>query len=372
MSINITLTWRRLFGAIGVAALLGLGVALLVAWSGLYNVAASRGHPAWLNWFLELGMRNSVEANAPRLTPPDLEDPELIALGAAHFQTGCAPCHGGPDQAVNPIYQGMLPEPPKLGEAVDHWSDSELHWIIKHGLQYAGMPGWAAPHRDDEIWALVAFLRALPELTETEFRSLAAGNGSVTPVTVEHLISGRATNLTMTTCTKCHETELAPPVSDRIPRLAGQPRPFLLRALKEYRADARQSGIMEPVAAEIPDALIADVAAYYADLTPPPSSPPNFTGNPERGREIALNGDPDNRVAACQACHSSAAKPEYPRLAGQSASYMTARLKHWKTGHTNETPLAALMANAMGKLSDEQIDDVVAWYASRPTGGEAP
>ena len=129
---------------------------------------------------------------------------------------------------------------------------------------------------------------------------------------------------------------------------------------------------MEPIAAEIPEALLADVAAYYADLEPRPHPPPAFKGNPKRGREIALYGDPDNRVAACQACHSSAAKPDYPRLAGQSASYMTARLQHWKIGHESKTPLDALMANAMGKLSDEQIDDVVAWYASRPIEGEPP
>ena len=46
-----------------VASVAGLALALfLFAWSGLYNVAASRGHWAIVEWLLAFGMRNSVES----------------------------------------------------------------------------------------------------------------------------------------------------------------------------------------------------------------------------------------------------------------------------------------------------------------------
>ena len=58
----------------------------------------------------------------------------------------------------------MLPPPPDLKDKVGLWRDGELFWIVKHGLKYAGMPGFPSLHRDDEIWAVVAFLRRLPSL----------------------------------------------------------------------------------------------------------------------------------------------------------------------------------------------------------------
>mgnify|MGYP005821456883 CR=1 FL=1 len=79
---QVTLTWRRL--GIGAVALVlaGLLLSLLVAASGLYNIAASRGHPFLLREFLELGMRRSVEMHAGRPVRPDLTDSGLNAWGS--------------------------------------------------------------------------------------------------------------------------------------------------------------------------------------------------------------------------------------------------------------------------------------------------
>ena len=58
---------RRLGKFLGwaLAGLAGVAVAVfLVAWSGIFNVAASRGHWAVVDWFLAFGMRNSVELRA--------------------------------------------------------------------------------------------------------------------------------------------------------------------------------------------------------------------------------------------------------------------------------------------------------------------
>jgi mono/diheme cytochrome c family protein len=35
-----------------------------------------------------------------------------------------------------------------------------------------GMPAWGATHSDDKIWAIVAFLRRLPQLTPAEYGAL--------------------------------------------------------------------------------------------------------------------------------------------------------------------------------------------------------
>ncbi len=49
-------------------------------------------------------------------------------------------------------------------------SDGQLYWIIAHGLNLTGMPGWsqeygkpdnAGPYTQDEIWSLVLYVRQI-------------------------------------------------------------------------------------------------------------------------------------------------------------------------------------------------------------------
>ena len=72
----------------------------------------------------------------------------------------------------------MLPVPPDLGAAVPTWQPNELFWIVKNGLKYTGMPGWAAQGRDDEVWAVVAFLQrwllTSPERARQSMRFLSS------------------------------------------------------------------------------------------------------------------------------------------------------------------------------------------------------
>jgi mono/diheme cytochrome c family protein len=136
---------------IGGLVLLAVG-ALLFAWSGLYSVAASRGHWAPVRWFLTFAMQNSVETHAPETPVPPLSDPGLVQLGAAHYYGGCAPCHGAPGDPGSPVVNRMLPDPPPLAGAAHEWTANELFWIVKNGIKYTGMPAWPAEERADEVW----------------------------------------------------------------------------------------------------------------------------------------------------------------------------------------------------------------------------
>jgi mono/diheme cytochrome c family protein len=69
----------------------------------------------------------------------------------------------------------MLPSPPDLAVAMRPWKERELFWIVKHGFKYTGMPGWVALGREDEIWAVVAFLKKVPTLAPESYRDLALG-----------------------------------------------------------------------------------------------------------------------------------------------------------------------------------------------------
>src|SRR5687767_3971592 len=172
MRLDLPAATRRTirFGFYAAGALVLLG--FLFLWSGIYTVAASRGHWAVTEWLLTFAMRNSVKTHAQGIEVPPLGNADLVTLGAAHFHSGCAYCHGAPGIPISPIARAMLPPPPDLATNMRSWRDRELFWIIKHGIKYTGMPAWSVQQRDDEVWALAAFVRRLPGLDAARYREL--------------------------------------------------------------------------------------------------------------------------------------------------------------------------------------------------------
>ena len=106
------------------------------------------------------------------------------------------------------------------------------------------------------------------------------------------------------------------------------------------------------------------VARYYAGLAPP--SKRDLPLNPEsveRGRLLATSGDPAARIPACMDCHNASSLEVYPRLAGQHAVYMANRLRLWKGGLAPHTETETIMAPIARLLSEQQIDDVSAYFS---------
>lgn len=77
-------------------------------------------------------------------------------------------------------------------------------------------------------------------------------------------------------------------------------------------------------------------------------------GNPELGRA---------KSATCTACHGPDGRgtaPNYPVLAGQYAEYMAHALTQYRSGERKNAIMAGFAAN----LSDDDIADLAAWFAS--------
>jgi cytochrome c553 len=359
----------RVIVAAVVATVAGLAAALfLLAWSGVYNIAASRGHWAIVEWLLAFGMRNSVELRAHFVgTPPNLGAPDLYTLGAAHFYSGCAYCHGAPGMPLPLIPKHMLPPPPDLAVAATQWKDRELFWIVMHGIKYTGMPAWAAQRRDDEVWALAAFLKQLPRLDAQRYRELAFGGLEVAAPAGRDIATADAAAAAVGACARCHGGERGRPASALVPVLHGQPRAFLAAALQAFAEGRRESGVLQPAAAELPPEAAGRVAQFYAGLPPPAAAAGGTsaeTATLERGRALALEGVPGARIPPCRPCHDQSALAEYPRLAGQNAPYMRGRLLRWKSGIDAQTDTDAIMAPIARLLSEQQIDDVVGYFST--------
>lgn len=364
MKIRPDATLRRWLGAVALTVGGAVVLALSVAVLGIYNVAASRGHASWIDAFLTLGLHRSVAFHSSGLEPRALDSIDSIRLGAAHYHTGCGHCHGFPGSAGNPIYQQMLPPPPDLQQAMLDWETEEAFWIVRHGIKYAGMPAWSGAGRDDEVWAVVAFLQRLPSLREAEYLEMADGNMSRVELSAEMLPRSGASTLRMTACARCHDTVDAPPVSSNVPALGGQSETYLAQSLRDYRDGNRESGIMEPVAAELTETELNELAAFYSALdSPPPPAPSADAELVDRGRMLAVDGDAARDVPACETCHAPGRLPAYPSLDGLPAQYQQLQLELWQQGGRTGTDSGQTMAVIARRLTEQQIEDVSAFYA---------
>ncbi len=98
-------------------------------------------------------------------------DSAALAHGLDHFHAMCVDCHGAPGFDPDEAGEGLYPEAPDLAEVVEEgeWSDAELFWIVKHGIKMTGMPAFGPTHPDEDLWAIVALVKELPELTADEY-----------------------------------------------------------------------------------------------------------------------------------------------------------------------------------------------------------
>ena len=72
------------------------------------------------------------------------------------------------------------------------------------------------------------------------------------------------------------------------------------------------------------------------------------------------------KVAMCSACHGAngvGIGPTFPNLAGQKADYMALQLKAFKDG-SRKGANAAQMVGMVAALSDQDMADIAAYYAS--------
>ncbi|ESW79291.1 hypothetical protein X772_28155 [Mesorhizobium sp. LSJC280B00] len=50
--------------------------------------------------------------------------------------------------------------------------DAELYWIMQNGIKMTGMPAFGSTHNQEELWAMVAFTRRLPEMSQSEYEKI--------------------------------------------------------------------------------------------------------------------------------------------------------------------------------------------------------
>ena len=355
---------QTLLGALVALAIVAtLGAVAIV---GGFNVAASAGHLPGIGPLMHFTMRNSVRLRAGSEVPVDLDDEALIALGANHYQRGCAWCHGAPGQAANPIVDSMLPRPPAYDALAGDWEPAELYWIVRNGIKMTGMPGWPDRSRDEEPWAVVAFLGRIGAMTAERYRELTEPQHE-TAFTGFHPPNETVRQL-VPRCAGCHGRRGDGLDIPLVPRIDGQSVDYLAASIDAYARGARASGYMHVQVSEQNESVQRGLAEHYGSHAPLPAAPvtARFV---TRGAQIALDGIVNRDVPACAGCHGPSSYPQatlYPRLAGQRAGYLRKQLELFREGQRGGTPHAHIMQRMARGLSDDDIVAVSAYYAALP------
>ena len=402
------LRWTQLLGPALLAGAAALLLGVIVATSGLLNLAASTPHPQGWASFLHYVFKRSTAHHAAGLTvPADFGTPAMIAKGAAYYGTACAHCHGGPGLGQNPVALSMTPRPQYLIHEVGTFSDKELFYIVKHGVKYSGMPAFPAQDRDDEMWSVVSFLRAMPKLTTAQYRDLAYGDAPGTPdsagvaaladtfpkhpYVLSHSDESPRDSYAyahpsigfdsfsidgdvVKTCARCHTRQGSGADNGAIPNIAILKPDYFRTALGRYANGGRHSGFMQAVATQIDDSQMAALAQYYASQ--PQRRSDSTTGDPAAvalGERIAVAGIPARGIGACAGCHdvTKASAKAFPAIDGQHRLYLAGRLRQFRAEQPTPGGGNPMIAIAK-KLDDREMDAVAAFYAARPPAAPSP
>jgi mono/diheme cytochrome c family protein len=193
--------WLATLVALAIAAAAG------IFYAGLYDISATDQHLAPTYRVLDAAMRRSVKLRAARIPLPDLDQPGQNQRGLALYRRHCAQCHGAPGVAPEPFALGMTPAPANLVYTAREWAPAEIFWVVKEGIKMTGMPAWKYRMPDQDIWAIVSFMRELPRLSPEQYRAMKSGpDDPIEPAVASAPDAARGRKaINQYACVTCHE-----------------------------------------------------------------------------------------------------------------------------------------------------------------------
>ena len=167
-------------------------------------------------------------------------------------------------------------------------------------------------------------------------------------------------------CLTCHGAAGQGNIGIRAPRLAGMEDWYLQRQLENFRSGVRgthasdeQGLAMQPMAAKLSDASIADIVLWVSSWDYVPAEI-TIEANANQGRSA---------YQSCAACHGADGEGNQalgaPALAGQNDWYLATQLKNFRAGirgaHQDESYGSQMIAMAAMLRDDQAIQNVVSY-----------
>jgi cytochrome c553 len=169
-------------------------------------------------------------------------------------------------------------------------------------------------------------------------------------------------------CAACHAAD-GNSTAPANPKIAGQFPEYLNKQLGDFKPKdgnkpARESPVMTGMVANLSEADMKSLAAYYAaqQLKPSAAADQDLV---TLGQKIWRGGNPAKNMPACSGCHGPAGSgipAQYPRLAGQYAEYLGAQLKAFREA-TRANDTNGIMRGVAAHMNDREIRAVSEYAA---------
>ncbi len=264
---------------------------------------------------------------APAAMPgrPAAPDPVESGRSAA---ASCAGCHGENGNSQIPGMPSLTAQSPEYFALAMR--------AYQNGGRQGSMMSALVSSIDEETIQNMGLYYALQEPS----RTATGGSGDVD--------AGRAA---AQACTVCHGAD-GNIAAAETPTLAGQDAVYLTASMKAYAQGQRDHAQMVTAVAELSDAEIDAMAAFYAAQEPiarKVNRPPTVAEWAER----------------CDRCHGiggNSTNPRYPSLASQSEAYLARVIETYASGDRHSTIMAAMSQ----PLRPADVQGLAAHYASQP------
>lgn len=110
-------------------------------------------------------MMHGIDARYRNKSNPLPTTPGNLQVGQRLFRENCAACHGAKGLGDGAAGKNLLPRPANIAamSKMPMASDAYLFWTISEGGAQFGseMPAFGQRLREDEIWAIITYVRTL-------------------------------------------------------------------------------------------------------------------------------------------------------------------------------------------------------------------
>lgn len=158
-------------------------------------------------------------------------------------------------------------------------------------------------------------------------------------------------------CLSCHNRD-GQSYIPQYPRLSAQVASYTAEQLQAFASGTRANAIMTPIAQGLTPQQMADLSAYLA-VAPAAKEGWGSVNDELRGRGEQLYRQGNGKGAqACMACHGAAGEGQpaagFPRLAGQSPTYLVDRLGEYARMSADTAGNAGVMAKIAKALTGDE------------------
>lgn len=167
-------------------------------------------------------------------------------------------------------------------------------------------------------------------------------------------------------CGSCHGPQ-GQGVEPLGPRLAGLSSDYIVKQIKLFQTGKRQNATMQPMSMTLQGDAIKTVADYFSSIDVPIVTP-HLRGEKavynDPTERLVYQGDWQRMIPACVTCHGPSALGvgEFPRLAGQQASYIKNQLIAWQKD-SRRGDADGVMGTIADKLTSAEVDALSKYFA---------